>query len=334
MKKYVAILLSIALMLSLVACGDKKEPSTSNDSSTTLQKDDAANENAVEEKVTDENKDVDNENKIVEDEVKVADEIKEEDPIILDSPIIIDRENYSIKITGIDPNGEFGYTINAEFENKSKERNYTFSVLESTFNGVTITDFFILTQAPGQKTTEGIYYDTDVLEKNGIVKYTDLNLTFRVKDTDDYEAEPIGTDTIHIYPYGKENAELYVRKAQPNDQVIYDNEYVTVTVIGYETDEVLGYDTNLFLVNKTDKTLTFDFDYIYVNGEMTTSSYIESITPKGCGFTNIRIPAEILEEHKIDNIESIRFLLKVYEYFNRSEDDLVNEKITINPQLD
>lgn len=330
MKKYVAILLSIVLMLSLVACGDKKAPSTSNDSSTTSQKDDAVKDDAVNDNAVNddavEDKDVD--------DVKVADEIKEEEPITFDTPIIIDKENYSIKITGIDPNGELGYTLNAELENKSKERTYTFSVLESTFNGVTLPSFFSLIQAPGQKTNEGIYFNTDVLKKNGIVKYTDLNLTFRVTDTDDYEAEPIGTDTVHIYPYGEENADLYVRKAQPNDQVILDNESVTIIVTGYETDEVLGYDTNLFLVNKTDKSITFDFNYIYVNDEMTTPAYIESVTPKGCGFTSIRLPIDILEEHKITDVESIRFLLKVYDYFDRSGDDLVNQEITIKPQFD
>ena len=66
----------------------------------------------------------------------------------------------------------------------------------------------------------------------------------------------------------KKNAVAFVREAQATDNVIIDNDYVTVIVTGYEDDEIWGYTANLFLLNKTDKTVMFSVDDASVNGFM------------------------------------------------------------------
>lgn len=67
-------------------------------------------------------------------------------------------------------------------------------------------------------------------------------------------------ETIHIYPYGEDKAVKFVREAQATDNVIIDNNYITVIVTGYEKDDIFGYTVNLFLLNKTDKNVMFSVD--------------------------------------------------------------------------
>jgi len=54
-----------------------------------------------------------------------------------------------------------------------------------------------------------------------------LELTFKVYDSNDWSADPVGKETIHVYPYGEENAVAFVREAQATDNVIIDNGVAT-----------------------------------------------------------------------------------------------------------
>ena len=135
----------------------------------------------------------------------------------------------------------WGYTLKAQLENKSTEKTYMFSVESASINGVQCDPMFASEVAAGKKANEEINFSTDTLEENGIVEYTDIELTFKVYDSNDWSADPVGKETIHVYPYGEENAVAFVREAQATDNVIIDNDYVTVIVTGYEDDEIWGY---------------------------------------------------------------------------------------------
>ncbi len=62
-----------------------------------------------------------------------------------------------------------------------------------------------------------------IKEARKILSTTDIELTFKVYDSNDWSADPVGKETIHVYPYGEENAVAFVREAQATDNVIIDN---------------------------------------------------------------------------------------------------------------
>lgn len=228
MKKLVTLLLSLALVLSLAACGGEATPDASDDAPASSQ-----NEESTENDNT-------------------------ENQIVFEEVVAIDNAECAVKITEIDPDNMWGYTLKAQLENKSTEKTYMFSVESASINGVQCDPMFASEVAAGKKANEEINFSTDTLEENGIVEYTDIELTFKVYDSNDWSADPVGKETIHVYPYGEENAVAFVREAQATDNVIIDNDYVTVIVTGYEDDEIWGYTANLFLLNKTDKTVMLD----------------------------------------------------------------------------
>ena len=230
MKKLVTLLLSLALVLSLAACGGEATPDASDDAPASSQ-----NEESTENDNT-------------------------ENQIVFEEVVAIDNAECAVKITEIDPDNMWGYTLKAQLENKSTEKTYMFSVESASINGVQCDPMFASEVAAGKKANEEINFSTDTLEENGIVEYTDIELTFKVYDSNDWSADPVGKETIHVYPYGEENAVAFVREAQATDNVIIDNDYVTVIVTGYEDDEIWGYTANLFLLNKTDKTVMYSKD--------------------------------------------------------------------------
>ena len=225
----------------------------------------------------------------------------------------------------------WGYTLKAQLENKSTEKTYMFSVESASINGVQCDPMFASEVAAGKKANEEINFSTDTIEENGIVEYTDIELTFKVYDSNDWSADPVGKETIHVYPYGEENAVAFVREAQATDNVIIDNDYVTVIVTGYEDDEIWGYTANLFLLNKTDKTVMFSVDDASVNGFMADPFYATSVSAGKCAFSSMAWSDTTLEENGITEVEEIEVLFRAYDADDFMGEDFANEVITLNP---
>lgn len=245
--------------------------------------------------------------------------------------IVVDNDECSIKITGIDPDNIWGYTLKALFENKSTDKTYMFSVESAAINGVQCDPLFAAEVAGGKKSNNDINFSTDKFEKNGVGDYTDIELTFRVYDSNDWLADPVAYESIHIYPYGEDKAVQFVREAQPNDTVIVDNDSVTVIVTGYEDDSILGYTVNLFLLNKTDKNIMFTVDEVSVNGFMADPFYATTVSAGKCAFSSMSWSDTTFEENGITAVEEIEFKLRAYDSDDFMADDFANEVITLKP---
>lgn len=151
MKKLVTLLLSLALVLSLAACGGEATPDASDDAPASSQ-----NEESTENDNT-------------------------ENQIVFEEVVAIDNAECAVKITEIDPDNMWGYTLKAQLENKSTEKTYMFSVESASINGVQCDPMFASEVAAGKKANEEINFSTDTLEENGIVEYTDIRQSISPK---------------------------------------------------------------------------------------------------------------------------------------------------------
>ena len=301
MKKIMAFILSLIMAFSFTACGEETTPIT-NDIIAPSQ-----------EEKNDDNKE------------------EKKDEIVFTEIVAVENEECVVKITGIDEDDFWGYTLKAFFENKSTEKTYMFSVESAAINGVQCDPFFASEVAPGKKANEEINFLDESIEENIIGEYTDIELTFRVYDSNDWTADAVATETVHIYPYGEDKAVEFVRESQANDNIIVDNDYVTVIVTGYENDEIWGYTVNLFFINKTDKNIMFSVDEASVNGFMLDPFYAKSVIAGKCAFGSMSWYNTVLDENGITDIEEIEFKLKAYDEDNWMSDNFVNEVIILNP---
>ena len=243
----------------------------------------------------------------------------------------VDNEACVIQITELEPDGLFGYTLKALLENKSADTTYMFAVETASINGVQCDPFFAAEVAGGKKSNEKISFSVETLQENGITEFTDIELTFRVHDSNDWTADDVAHETVHIYPQGPEKATAFVRQAQPGDQVLVDNEYVTVIVTGATTDSIWGPTVNLFLVNKTETEAMFSVDNASVNGFMVDPFYADSVSGGKCCFSTMSWSDSSLEENGIESIETIEFTLRAHNNEDWMEDDYVNEPVTLTP---
>lgn len=301
MKKLTALLLTLALILSLSACGVVMTPDVNGE------KNPSQSENNKHENNTGKNE------------------------ISFTELVAVDNGECLIKITGIEPNNFWGYTLKVQLENKSADKTYMFSVESAAINGVQNDPLFASEVAAGKKAMEEIHFTDDELKENGVGDFTDIELTFRVYDSNDWMADAVARETVHVYPYGEDKAVKFVREAQASDKVLVDNEYVTVIVTGHENDEIWGYTVNLFLLNKTDKEVMFSVDEASVNGFMANPFYANSVTAGKCAFSSMSWSDTTLSENGITAVNEIEFKLRAYDNGNWLGDDFANETITLNP---
>ncbi|MCD8230992.1 MAG: hypothetical protein LUD14_04075 [Clostridiales bacterium] len=310
MRKKIAVIMALAtLSISVAACGSSSESSDSGSTAEEETVSDTESSEAAEE----------------------GDSGETAPEITFEGLTVVDNEECSIKITEIDPDDLWGYTLKAEFENKSSDKTYMFAVENASVNGVSSDPFFASEVAAEKKSNEEISFSDSDLEENGIDDFTDIELTFRVYDSDDWEAEDVAYETVHVYPYGKENATAFVRESQETDNVIVDNDYVTVIVTGYEEDDLWGYTVNMYLVNKTDSTVMFGVDEASVNGYMADPFYAESVPAGKSAFSAMYWDDSELEENGITTVEEIEFQLRAYDEDDWEADDYVNEVVMLNP---
>ena len=255
----------------------------------------------------------------------------EENEITFEGMTVVDNDECSIVITGINDD----YTLDVELENKSSDITYMFAVSTAAVNGVETDPYFAAEVAAGKKSTEEIDFSWDSdLEDNGIDVFTDIELTFRVYDTDDWSADDVAQETVNIYPYGEEKASYFERESLDTDIVLADNDYVAVTVTGIEEDSIWGYTLEVYIVNKTDVTAMIAVENASVNGYMCDPLWAVSVSAGKSAFSSIYWFDSELEDIGITDyseIEEIEFLLKAYDYSDWSGDYWMEDTITINP---
>lgn len=317
MKKLSTVLLLLCLLLSLAACG-KKPASTDTGSATQAAKTEAGTNQT--EAATD------TEPKTEPDTEPVPDT----PALSFEEITVVDNDDCLIRITGIDAKNFWGYTLNVYLENKSSDKKYRFSVDGASINGVSAEPLFSKEVAAGKKAMEEISFMDDSLPEL-LGDFTDIMLAFRVHDADDWTADDIVMETVHVYPFGEENAVRYVRQPQDTDTVIVDNDDLTVIVTGYDPDSLWGYSVNLYLVNKTDKALMFSVDDASVNGLMSDPFFATTVEAGTSAFSQLSWSDSEFEKNGITEVEEIEMNFRVHDADDWGADNLFEETVKLNP---
>lgn len=155
MKRIATLLLVFTMLLSLVACGGGN---TNNDGSTNANNttNNADHTTSSQEETT-------------------KGEETAENEITFTEMIAIDNEECTIKITGIEADNMWGYTVKALLENKSADKTYMFSVETAAINGVQCDPFFATEVAAGRNPTRKLALRTMYLKKTESPNILTLN---------------------------------------------------------------------------------------------------------------------------------------------------------------
>lgn len=113
--------------------------------------------------------------------------------------ILFDNDQCSMVIKSVNPDGDWGYTLNVYMENKT-DMNLMFSVNDASINDIMCDPFWATTIAAGKSGHSEIYWFSDTLEENGITDVTTIDLPITVYDEDDIMTDRIVDETFTIDP--------------------------------------------------------------------------------------------------------------------------------------
>ena len=241
--------------------------------------------------------------------------------------VAIENDACAVTIDAIDPDSMWGYEIDLTLENRSADTTYMFSLDTAAVNGVESDPLFASEVPPGKMAKDEI--NLNDLSAYGITEYTDIELFFRIYDSEDWSADPVAEETVHIYPYGEEAATQFTREAQPTDIVLADTETVTALITDVEEDGIWGYTLNLFLINKTGEDVMFSVDDAAINGYMADPFFATSVKGGKCAFRSISWSDSTLEENAITEVQEIEFTCRAYYEDDWTGEDLFNESIVL-----
>jgi len=318
MKKLLALILASVMCLSvLAACGgDDKKDTSGNEGAfaTVAPKEDTTTTQAGDAKIT----------------TAVVDETDTPDNPVLPAAedVIVDNEFCRIEITGVTEDDIFGTSIDLEIINKTDDTDVTVSADYVTVNGIHRNAVLYSDVVAGKTAKEQISFYDDADEY--IDEYTDIEIGISVTEKDEYFEEPLVKTVYNYYPFGKDKAKKYVREAQPTDKVLVDNEDISVIVTGFEEDELWGYSVNMYIVNKSDRSLLCTTeDDVSVNSIMVSPWFYETVSGGKVMFA--KMEGFELEDKGIKDVKDIEFTLRVCEAEDFFADDIVNQKVTLKP---
>ncbi len=279
MKKLLAVLLALSLLFAFAACGNKEKATPADAETTKTQPEETTVPETTE---------------------AVKSESVKPEPVVL-----IDNEYLTLTINEAYVDEDNYYTLKATFENNA-EKNYSYFIDHSSINGISVMNYLYAEVSAGKKAVEEINFEDSILRNNSVGEYTDIEMTVQVCNEDELFEEPVAEYTVHYYPLGEDKAVKYERQPAATDKVLLDNEYVTVTAIGFtHDDEWESTDLNLYVVNKSDENIALNSESCTVNDIMIDAYYAEEIPAGRVAFSCISFDDEELKDKYIEEIETV-----------------------------
>ena len=251
-------------------------------------------------------------------------------PAAFEEIILREDENCTVKITAIEEDGLWGYTLKTYLENKT-DKELMFSVSNASVNGFMCDPFWAVTVSAGMKANEEIRFMEEDLKRSGIESVTEIEFTLRVYDSNNWDAEDLVNESIRICPLGEDAIQPFTRQSAEGEIVLFDDDYCTMIVTGFDPENIWGYTMNVYLENKTDKNLMFSISDAAVNGFMCDPFWAETVAPGKRSVTTVSWTSQDFEENGITEVETLTLPIRVYNAHNWNDNDLIDTTFTVNP---
>ena len=220
---------------------------------------------------------------------------------------LADTPDLRVTAIGLDPYAAAGYTLDLLLENRS-ERTLVFEADRAAVNRVACDLVFSESLAPGARLRTGISFDVSGLMRQGVGDPAVIELPLRVYPEGENEA--IFDETLSVYPMGEDNAAAYQREFSDTDRILWENEDALVVVTGFDPDNFWGFGMELYLENRTDRTLTFSLSDVYLNEAEADPLFDVRLEAGWKDFTEAAWSQEQLEALDGAPVEHISFRLR------------------------
>ncbi len=224
----------------------------------------------------------------------------------LDNVVLMDAQGVKITATGLDEAGWGGPKVKLLIENTSG-KDLTVQTRNSSVNGYVIDTLMSARVANGKKVNDGFTIDSDDLKMSGIETIYDIELSFHVFTSEDYntyyDSEMIRVET------GAEGTQV----RDDSGEVLYEGEGFKIVSKGAVELPYSGPALRVYLENNTGHAVTVHLENVSVNGFMISPAFYEEMQDGKCAVKDISFFKSDLDANGIEKIEEIEFSFELWE---------------------
>lgn len=228
----------------------------------------------------------------------------EPDEITLAETVIYDDHGVKITVKGL-TDGWSGPELKMLVENSS-DKNIVFSGSEFIVNGVTVSGYAHIDVAAGKKSNDTITLSADDLETAGIERIATIQgMDFHVYDSDSY------VDMFDVpFALATSIANKFVQEIDDSGDVLFEKAGVTIIAKQLHEDW-LGYTVVLFVRNDTGREVIINAENISVNGFTISGWLYDHVYADSVRFCEIMVSSSSLAENEIEKIDTVTFTINV-----------------------
>ena len=310
MKRMICLILALAMILTLAACGAKEEPVVTTATEVTVEIDEAT----VPEETTEE----------------AEPETTEAPNTVMPAVIVLmDNEFCTFSVGPASVSELAGMELTVTCVNKTEE------ALDFVWNNVSVCGMmydpqWAVTVAAGETMVSKVEIDTYVLETMDIHQVDEITFQLSVVSSANWMDAPYAEDYFTIYPTGLDaDTVIYpVREEVASEVVLVDDENLTF-IVEFVEEQNLNYVVRCYMVNKTQETLMTSWENVTVNGLAADPFWTALIAPGKSAYAQVQFANSDLQGLGIETVEEIAFNLMAYNEADWTE--LVNEAVTYQP---
>lgn len=311
MKRMICLVLALAMVFTLAACGGKEEPVVTTATEVNVEIDETVAPEATTEEAVPET---------TEPPVNVYETTE---------TVLLDNE-YGTFIVGTASDNELaGMQVEVTCVNKTQEA-LDFSWNNVSVCGIMYDPMWAVTVPAGETLVSQVEIDTYALENLGIHAADEITFQLNVLSNENWMDAPYAEEYFTIYPTGlSADTVIYpVREEVASEVVLVDDENLTF-IAEFAEEQDLYYVVRCYMVNKTQETLMTSWENVTVNDLTMDPFWTALIAPGKSAYAEVQFANSDLQGLGIEGVEEIAFNLMAYNDTDWTE--LVNQPTTYQP---
>ena len=223
--------------------------------------------------------------------------------------VLLDEKGIKITAKGLKDDIIFGPELKLLIENDSGE-DLTFQVRDCSINGYMVDPMMSVDVVDGKKANDGMTFLESELEACGITSIADIEFRFHIFTTEDWE-DFMDTEVIQIKT---SIAETYEYTYDDSGDVAYEKDGVKVVVKGLDTkDSILGPGIVVYIENQSGQDITVQTRDVSVNGFMVDAMFSSDVIDGKHAVDSITFLSSELEENEIKTISDVELSFHIFD---------------------
>ena len=220
--------------------------------------------------------------------------------------VVLDESGVKITVTGLEKDSLMGADLQLLIENNSGA-NLTVQARNTSINGYMVEGIMSVDIADGKKANDTLSFMDSDLEACGIETIADIELSFYIFYTDDWETY-LESDLVQLKTSA---AEGFTYTYDDSGTPVYEGNNVRIIAKSLMVDDILGPEVVLYIENNSDRAVIIQTRDVSVNGFMIDGLLSCEVTPGKRAVDGISFWEDDLEANGIEEIENVELVFSV-----------------------